>query len=306
MEHNSPLSNYHRFLRLVDRLRKKGQCTVEIGEPSDRPTVQISADKKSAKMIESYLGGLGTKKLFVGFIIGLVAGIIAAYLFIPMTASYLYSSKKGLLPPQYDALIRMKSKSEQALQILEHEFKGNKKGGVFGKKHMVFSAPINDSTTIELSYLISKKGVVKSISQKKGTQILEKTMKKKLSETGIDSAAKKYAGMESPDISDDVADAVTRTADMKIEKAFRSEPVIRIKTKFEGRDIIYANFFTFEGKHKKAFSAHDANSEEIKKYDHTKYRRKYRVPTTEDEYAYNALVGKFVEKFFRGEYVGKK
>ncbi|MBD3321775.1 MAG: hypothetical protein GF350_11825 [Chitinivibrionales bacterium] len=308
MPSEPPLSliKYQKLLKLFMKLKKKSNFSIDIEETGEKPAIRISTDKKSAKLVDSYLGRLGSGKMFTGFAVGIFAGIIAAYFFIPLTASYFYSSKKGLLPPQYDALIRMKNKSEQALQILEHEFEGDKKGGLFRKKRIVFAAPINDSTTIELTYDLLKKGVIKSVSQKKGTKILEKTMKNKIAGTGIDSAAKKYAGMESPDISDDVAEAVTRTTDMKIEKSFRANPVLRIITKHDGKDIEYANFFPFDGKHKKAFSTDDADEEDTENNDHTKYRRKYRVPTTEDQYAYTSLVTKFVEKFFNGDYVVEK
>jgi hypothetical protein len=223
-------------------------------------------------------------------LIGIAVGIASAYFILPSLSAYVYTSKKGYLPPEYDALLKTKNVNEQAVQILEHTFAPHEKGG-FGGKRVYFEAQIDDSSTIRLTYTTDRKGLVMAVSQSVGSKMVGGMVKEQVMKAGADTA-----------LSEGVGDALARTTSMSVEKGYRTLPVLTVTTLVEGREVEFVNRYADGLGHRKEFSALDADSSEVREGDHTKARRGPRVPTPEDQQRYTELVRAFVAAYHAGEY----
>jgi hypothetical protein len=284
---------YKRLARFLARLQRKTTCVFEVVPDGTVPnTCRIAADNVSARQLNRQLGRLSFRKFRNGLLTGIVLGIVAAYVLIPTGATYWYSSRRGLLPPEYDALLRTKNINDQVMQILEHEFKARTKG-LFGGKRVLFEARIDDTTSITLACDAQRKGVVKSVGQRVGTRKVGSMVGSQVSRTGLDSS-----------VSEGLGEAVSRTVDMTVEKSFRSNPVLHVVTRVDGRETEFVNFCG--EKHRSDFTARDSDSTDTRDYDHTKVRRKHRVPTPDDERLYRALVQGFVGAYLSGEIIGTR
>jgi hypothetical protein len=186
--------------------------------------------------------------------------------------------------------MRTKNISEQAIQILEHEFKARSKG-VFGRKKVFFETELNDSSVLRLTYESERKGLVSSVGQRVGSRIAGDVVQKQTAGTGVDSA---------------LGDAVRRSVSMQMEKGHRSNPVLRVVTRVDGKDAELVNFFAPEMGYRKNFSSADSDSTDIKHTDHTRIKRDYRPPTPEEEALYLSMVRDFVLKFRKGELEGDR
>lgn len=288
---------YRHLARFLARMQRKATCRFELDR--GQPGLSIEADDKAARVMNSQLGALWNGRFWKGLAVGTVLGVILAYVLIPSLGTYMVSSKAGLLPPEYDALIRTKNPSEQALQILEHAFEEHSKGA-FGRKKVYFEAEINDSSSIRLAYDTDRKGLVMAVSQKVGSDMAQDMVRSELGKTGVDSVIGRVAG--GGGVTDGVGDAVGRAASMSVEKGYRSNPVITVSTMIEGEEAELVNYYTWDGRFSKELTARDADTTEMKNGDHVRVRRELRAPQAADQQLYIALVKEFLSRYRAGEY----
>jgi hypothetical protein len=285
---------YKRLAAFLVRLRRKVSCSLDV-RPQAR--LVIDADEKSVKALDRALGGLASGAFSRGLVVGTLLGLFVAYVIVPFGGTYFYSSRNGLLPPRSDALIRTKDINDQVTQILEHEFGAHTKG-MFGNKRVYFEAVVDDSTTVRLTYDTSRKGVVMSVGQRVGARMVGDMVAQTVEGTGVDSLV---GGDEGNGVSKTVGNTVSRTASMQMEKSYRSDAVITVRTRVDGQDIEMVNYLDPQTGHRKAFSAADADTADVKASDHVCVRRDCRVPTPEDERLYAAVAGEFARAYFRGD-----
>ncbi len=274
--------------RLARRMKRHGGLSLQVSDTS--VGVRVSADEKAVRRLNRALQSFAAGRFARGVAAGVVLGILLAYFVLPSLSAYIYTSKKGYLPPEYDALLKTKNVNEQAVQILEHTFPAHEKG-VFGGKRVYFEAPVDDSSTIRLTYNTDRKGLVMSVSQNVGSRMVGGMVKKQVVKAGIDTS-----------LSEGVGDALQRTTSMSVEKGYRFEPVLTIATRVDGREAEFVNRCEDGRGHHREFSAHDADSSKVRNGDHTVARRGARIPTPEDQMRYNALVRAFVNAYHAGEY----
>lgn len=279
---------YKRLSRLLTALQKRCTCAIDVSPTAGRNACSLSTDEAGARVLDKLLGRMRRGAMARGVIVGLVLGVFAAYVLIPSGVTYVYSSKAGILPPEYDALMRAKNINEQAVQILEHEFKP-KSRGMFGGKKVYFETELNDSSTLMLTYDKSRKGLVASLGQRVGSGMAGDMVEKHTAGSGMDA---------------ELGDAVRRTTSMQVEKGFRSNPVLCVKTRIDGREVEFVNYCAPELGYQRDFLARDADTTDIKHRDHTHDKRDHRVPTVEEERLYRTLVHDFVLRFRKGEIEG--
>ena len=292
------LAKHKHLLKLLKKLKKKNDWSLNFIEPSDEEQCHISADTASYKKINSFISFRGKSRFVFGVIFGVIFGIFLSYVLIHSGVTYLYSSDKGLIPPKYDALFKGKPQHEQVMQILTHEAQGEKtkKDGPHDGKQMRFISPINDTASIELWYSLAKKSIVVNIGQKHGERIIKSQVEKAMASTAVDSTAK-YLGVEDANVAGAMGDAVSRTTAMQVEQGYLSMPVIRVVIG-KGRSArIYTNYLPWEGSHQKGFLIEDSDEKKITSMDYTKAGRKKRIPTLDDEADYKKLVAEFVAGF---------
>ncbi len=286
---------YKRLARFLTQLQKRCACVVEVTEKGTKAACRIEADESGAKTLDRLLGRIRFRRFWLGMAVGTAFGLFAAYILIPSGVTYVYSSRKGLLPPEYDALMRTKNINEQAVQILEHEFEPKTKG--LFRKRTYFEVDINDTVTLVLTYDKSRKGLVMALGQRVGSRVAGDVVKGQVAGTGVDSVL---------NVSEGLGDAVERTASMKIEKDFRSNPVLKVIVDGEGDETEYVNYFAPEIGYKKDFCTADSDTANVEAFDHTEVRRDRRIPTPEDEEQYETLVREFVLKYRKGEITGDR
>ncbi len=293
------LSKFKYLIRLLNRLKKSKKCHIDFYDEVEESEVNLTATQDAFAIINSYLKYRGRLMLTAGVFAGFVLGLIAAYVIIPSGVTYLYSSDKGLIPPKYDALFKTKKTHEQVMQILTHETKGEKKrrGGPLKGNQMVFVSQINDTVSIELWYQLSKKSIIANISQKKGEQYIRSTVKKSMERSGVDSAAKYYAGVEQSNVAGDVSDAVSRTTAMKIEQGFLAKPVLRVIINGRKSKKIFTNFLPWQGENIAEFSIDDCNPADVLNGDNTKENRQIRVPVDGERELFDSYINLFIRKF---------
>jgi len=291
-----------RVARLLKFVQKKTDCSIEVEDRScDKPaTLHLQGDADAFRRLERFLKRFSHVRLALGVVAGFLLGIFFAYVLLPAGGAYLYSSSKGFLPPEYDALIKMKNINYQAIQIITHEQRPRNKRirNISGKKHQLYEVNVDDSTTIQVVFDFSRKSLVKKIGQKKGTEILEKMVSKKMGETGIDSVTKYVAGMKGANISRNMASAVSRTTSAKIENSFRGQPVIKILATRDGTNYEFTNYIDFLDTYSREFTPEDTDDEEIKNGDYTREGRKYRTVSGEDRARYSEIVKSYVDSWF--------
>ena len=287
------------LLKLLTKLKKRNSWHINSLDSDSEEGCHITADNKSYATINRFISWRGKTRFVMGIFTGIITGMLLSYFIIPSGITYLYSSDKGLLPPQYDALFKGKPDHEKVMQILTHESQGNreKRGGPHGGKQMLFKAQVNDSAHIELWYLLAKKSIVVNIGQRKGEKIIKSQVEKAMATTGVDSAAKYYAGVEDANVGKAVGDAVSRTTAMQVEQGYLTQPVIRVVIGRGRKATTYTNFLPFEGNNDALFVTSDSDSTAIATHDHVQLRRSKRVITTEDEAIYQAVVQEFLTQF---------
>jgi hypothetical protein len=294
---------YRRLAAFLVRLRRKVTCTLDVRpQAQGQPSLAIDADERSARALDRALGGLARGRFWRGLFAGTLLGLFVAYVIIPFLGTYVYSSRQGLLPPRSDALIRIKDINDQAMQILEHECEAHAKG-MFGSKRVYFEADVDDSTTIRLTYDTSRKGVAMAVGQRVGARMVGDMVAQTVEGTGVDSLV---GGDAESGVSRTVGSAVSRTASMQVEKSYRRGGVITVRTRADGQDIEMVNYLDAQAGHRRAFLAADADTADVKAFDHVCVRRDCRVPTPEDERLYAAVVGEFARAFFRGDIKGQR
>ncbi len=286
-----------RVLRLIEYMKKKINCSISYIGTSDESAFNLTLDKKAVRRLDSHILGISIKKWLWGFIFGTAFGILAAYFLIPFGTSYFYSSSTGSLPPEYDMFLQVKDKNLQAVQILEHNFEADKKifGGMHKGKEIRIEAKINDSSDITLYWKYTGKNIKEALGQKKGTEILDGTLKRAMLGKGIDSTTAGSA-----------ASAISRTTNMTMERKFRTDPILVIETVRDGEDIELINYLEYHGKHSKAFTGNDSYPGDVETGDHVKVGRDERVPSQEDEELYRELLQEFITGFLNGKIKGEK
>lgn len=293
------LSKFKHLIRLLRKIQTTKRCQIEFVDDGSEVECQFSADHESYQILNRHILLAGRVRLLIGMVCGFLLGLLSAYVIIPSGATYLYSSDQGLIPPQYDALFKTKKPHEQVIQILTHESQGEKRrrGGPFRGNQMLFATSVNDSTQIQLWYKLSKKSIIANIGQKKGEEFIKKTVQKSMDNSGIDSAAKYYAGIEGSNVADQVSDAVSRTTAMKVEQGFLSQPVIRIIVNGKRTKTVYTNFLPWEGSYNAEYSIKDSDPAHVPDRDNCVENRKERVPIPQDQLNYNAAVKEFIKNF---------
>jgi hypothetical protein len=290
---------YKRLAAFLVRLRRKVSCSLDVRpQAQGQPSLAIDADEKSVRALDRALGGLSFRRFWRGFVVGGICVLIAEGL-CALLGPYVVSSKEGLLPPRSDALIRTKDINEQAMQVLEHEFKPRTKG-VFGNKRTYFEAKVDDSTTVRLTCEKSRKGLVMSVSQRVGSRMAGDMVSEAVEGTGVDSL------VGDGGVSRVVGSTVSRTAAMQVEKGYRSNPVITVRTRVDGEDVELVNYCESSELHRKAFSALDADSVEPENGDHVRTGRTSRPPEPGDEQLYRSVVTRFVDAYLKGELKGDR
>ncbi len=293
------LSKFKYLIRLLNKLKITKRCQIEFVKDDSEVQCQLSADYDSFQILNKHIMVAGRIRLIIGLVLGLLLGLLVAYVIIPSGATYLYSSDQGLIPPQYDLLFKTRAPHEQVSQILTHEFQGEKRrrGGPHRGTQMLFSSVVNDSTTIELWYQLSKKSMITNIGQKKGGEFIRSTVQQSMDNSGIDSAAKYYAGIEESQVANQVSDAISRTTNMKVEQGFLSKPVIRVIIEGRKQKLMFSNFLPWSGSYSAEFSIEDSDPAHVTSRDYTVGNRNIRVPIAEDKARYETAVEEFLQSF---------
>ncbi len=299
------LAKFRNFIRLLDRLKKDKKCHIEFIDDNSEVECSFSADAGSYDIIDKHIRFQGHFRLGIGLLVGFLAGLFAAYVVFPSSATYLYSSENGLIPPQYDLLFKSRKPYEQAIQILTHETPGEKRryGGPYRGKKMCYTAKVNDSTKIELWYQLADKSLITNISQEIGGEYIRNAVQEGMDNSGIDSAAKYYAGNEESNVANQVSDAISRSTIMKVEQGFLSQPVIRIIIDGDDAEVYYTNFLPWSGSFDEDFSIEDSDPANVKSKDNTKDGRNLRVPIPRDSDAFQFALNQFVDDFIESKIV---
>jgi len=295
------LAKYKKFITLLKSLEKKTVCTFELLEENNdgNNSCRISGHKKALKTINGYLRWKSLSRFALGIALGLIAGIILSYILIPSGVVYLSSSQQGILPPQYDALIKMKDPHEQLIQIMSFEcVPVHTYGGPHRGKHIMYADSTDPVFTIELWFSASRKSIGAKLGQKKGSKILGNAVQRQVEKTGLDSVATLVTGNSMGPVSKRLGNAVSQSTAVKIEKAYQSQPVVKIINKTGKRTTEYINFLSWRGTHKDAFLVNDAHQARIKEYDHVKRGWKRRIPEQEDVDRYNEFLQKYLNEYF--------
>lgn len=297
------LSRFKHLIKLLNAVQKHHSSHIEFTDKNEESECTIHGTDEVFLRIDNFIKIRNRLNLSAGIVGGFLLGLFSAYILIPSGATYFYSSEKGLIPPQYDALFKTKEPYEQIVQILTHETQGEKKrrGGPHRGNQMLFTSTINDTATIQLWYKLGKKSVITNISQKKGEQFIRTAVKDNMEKSGVDSAAKYYAGIEESNIADQVSDAVSRTSSMKIEQGFLTEPVIRIVINGKKVKQTFTNYLPWEGRFSSTFTINDSDPANIHAMDNTREDRKLRVPIPADEQLYVQLQDQFIEDYLNPE-----